>query len=360
MDIKNTYLGFTDTMKPMLKTRMEKILDNVKRYDGVILSNKQFIYNQLKEGNTLEIKENVVYWSKKKQDYTNPKTEYRIRSQEDCGLYYVIEKTLYNFANYILNNNLLNDGTAKEFIISEQEKIKLEEQVKLKQEEEKNKQEQNIINFEKWLVDQASGYNNNEKLKLLKEIFFAETGQFGGGSIRLLVLIDNFDDIMCKNKLKSWLGYYNTASLKTFFHLTGINLGKTNKQIQAKLDIITSKDFTGIIPFKLRKQKTDKEQELFYTYSFNSDTNQYEFQECYGEYVKKYNLDFFISKTKNGYNITEGTSGLSAAVGKNKRELFETLENNINKMGLDEMYKRIEQFIHDKGVSPKYQNVAIA
>lgn len=362
IDINTTYFGFTDNMKPMQKVRVETMLCNVKRYNGVIMSNEEFIYRELKSGSRPEIEEDVTNWSRKLQDYTKPKTEYRLKTQD--GSYWTIEKTLHDFARYLLENDFLNDEKAEAFIIAEQNRIEEQGRIKAEQEAkekmEKEQRERQQEEFTAWLNTEAANYNNSEKLELLKEIFFAETGQFGGGSIRLLVLIDNFDNPLCKNKLREWLSYYNTASLKTFFHLTGINLGRTDKEIQARLNSITSKDFTGSISFKPRKERTEKEQEVFYTYSFNSNDNQYEFQECRGEYFSKYGLDFFISKTNKGYNITEGKSGLSATKGNTKQEAIDSLIETINRVGIDELNNIIERSISRTGISPKYrQDVAV-
>lgn len=138
---------------------------------------------------------------------------------------------------------MTDEENIQKCITEEQNKIEEEKRKQEELEDQRKQQEQKRIEFDNWLNESAKQYSDNEKLGLLKEIFINETGQFGGGAIRLLVLIDNFDNLMCKDKLKEWLNYYNTASLKAFSHLTGINLGKTNKEIQARLDSITSKDF---------------------------------------------------------------------------------------------------------------------
>ena len=358
MDLKETYLGFTDNMKPMQKTRTEKMLDNIKRYNGIVLSNKQFIYNELEEGSKLEMEEDVQYWSRKIGDYTKPKTEYRLRDNEKHISYWVIEKTLYDFAKYVLENDFLNKENVKAFITEEQAKIKQAEELKAEQEEKQRQQVKANHEFEKWLKEQAINYNNTQKLELIEKIFIAETGQFGGGSIQLLVLIDNFDDPMCKNKLKSWLSYFNTASLKTFFYITGINLGKTDKEIQAKLNSITSKDFQNIIPYKKRKERAEKGSEVYYVNQFNSMTNEWEFAKREGEHINNYGLDLFISKQGKTYNITEGKSGYNIGTGKSKEEALENLKNLIESMGIDNVNERIQEVINKTGLSPKYQEMS--
>jgi hypothetical protein len=355
MDLKETYLGFTNNLKPMQKAKTEKLLDNVKRYNGTILSNKQFIYNELKEGSKPEVQEDVQHWSRRLGDYTKPKTEYRLRDNKEHGSYWVIEKTLYDFANYLLNNDLLDDEKVKLIITEEQAKIKLEEEEKAEQEEKQRQQAKANQEFEGWLIEQAKNYNDTKKLGLIEEIFLNETGQFGGGSIRLLVLIDNFDNPLCKNKIKSWLSYYNTASLKTFHHITGISLGKTDKEIQAKLDNITSKDFQGMIPYKKRKEKIEKGSEVYYENHFNSMTNEWEFAKREGIYINQCGLDLFITKFGKKYKITEGRSGYIIADGSTEQEALENLKNNIERIGVDKVKERIQELVERTGLSPRYQ-----
>ncbi|HHU81232.1 MAG TPA: hypothetical protein GXZ35_07920 [Acholeplasmataceae bacterium] len=244
MNLNNTYFGFTDNMKPMQKAKVEKILDKKKRFDGVILTNKEFIYRELKSGLITEVKENYQYY-KRDGELTKPKTEYRLKSPDNS--YWTIEKTLFNYANYISENGFLDEQRAKEFIITEQNRLRRAEQERINQEQkekeviEKAKQEK--IEFDQWLTAAAQNYSDTEKLQILKDIFTKEFGNFSGNSIKLLVLIDNFDNPQCKAEIREWLAYFNTASLKTFYAITGINLGKTDKAIQARLNEITSNDF---------------------------------------------------------------------------------------------------------------------
>lgn len=242
MNLNDTYFGFTDNMKPMQKAKVEKLLDQVKRFDGVILSNKEFIYRELKSGLMPEVKENCQYY-KRNGELSKPKTEYRLKSIED-SCYWEIQKTLFDFANYILENDFLDEKKVKNLILTEQNKLQQEKQKKLEQEQE---EQEKRIKFNQWLTEAAQNYSNTRNLQILENIFIKKFGGYSPNSIKLLVLIDNFDDPQCKEEIKDWLAYFNTASLKTFEIITGIKLGKTDKEIQAKLDQITSKDFRKIV-----------------------------------------------------------------------------------------------------------------
>ena len=379
LKLNNTYLGYTDNFSPMKKARVEDTLDKLQNYNGesleqeqefITLARKEFVLLCLQLGYNPVTKDDVVRYSRKLNDYTKPKTEYHLERWEEHEKYtstWTITKTEYDYACYLCDNDFTNNEKTIAFIKAEnerkqeeeQEQIKAEQQIKEQAEQKQQEQEQ----FELWLNEQAEAYNNQEKLALQKEIFLAETGQYGGNSIKLLVLIDNFDDPQCKAKLKDWLSYYNTASLKTFFCITGINLGKTDKEIQARLDNISSKDFTGMIQFKARKKRGEieqKELEAFYIYIFDSVKNGYEFQEVLAEPYTKYGLDMFIQKSNNTLRISEARTGLLIARGNTKTEMFDELKRNINRTGIDKLNEQMEQFIIKNGISPKYQEQAIA
>jgi hypothetical protein len=361
---KNTYLGFTDILSPMQAKRAEQALEKLYRYHDEIMSAKIYVLLRLQEGAEPSIYEGVVSWSRKLHDYTKPKTEYGLKNEDNS--YSPINKTEYDYACYLYNNDFTDDKKALAFIESEnerkervrQEQLEAEQKAQIEAERKEREKEQ----FDLWLSNEAYDYKDQEKLALLKEIFLAETGQFGGHSKRLLVLIDNFDDPQCKAKLKDWLSYYNTASLKTFFHITGINLGKTDKEIQARLDNISSKDFTGMIQFKARKKAEQKEQNLetFYIYTFDSVKNGYEFQEVLAEPFSKYGLDMFIQNKNGTYTLSESRTGLAMSRGNTKTEMLDELKKAIDRMGIDKVNEQIEQFISKNGLSPKYQEQAIA
>jgi len=360
INIKDTYLGFIDNLKPMQKVRVEKTLDNLIRCNGNVITNKEFILIKLQEGLTPGIEEDYSYYSRKLQGDTKPKTDYRLKDQD--GSFYHITKTEYNYALYLLENNFLDEQIVKEFIIAENNRLLQVAQDELNHKQQEKERKENLERekqeFDNWLTEQAENYNNNDKLDIAKSIFLDTQGQYNELMLcKLLVLIENIDNPMCKDMLKSWLHTHNTTSKKVFYHMTGIKLPLTDKGTMPLLDNLSTADFQGIVSYKKKVVKTEKELETFYKYSFNNIEGIYSFDECRGEHIEKYGLNFFISKTNKSYNITEGTSGLSAGTGGTKQEAINMLKESIERIGIDRLKAQLESHINRHGISPKYRNV---
>lgn len=363
INIKNTYFGFTDNLKPMQKAKVENTLNSLIRYNGSILTEKEFVYIKLSLENAIpEQVENYQYY-KKNGELSKPKTDYRLNfidPKHNVECYSEINKTLYEFACYLLENDFLNEQKVLEYITEEENRFQAAKQIELerqqKEQEERERREQERINFKNWLTEQANNYNNTEKLELQKEIFLNEVGTYNTNAIKLLVLIDNFDDPQCKDELREWLAYYNTASLKTFFHITGINLGHTDKAIQERLNNITSKDFQGMIKFKPRKQKEERIEKEIITETFYImiPSPSPHFEEVTGEAIQKHGLNLFIRESNGKYLLSECKSGMLVCSGGTKKEVFDNLKRIIDQYTLEGINKRLNELIDKYGISPKY------
>jgi len=352
-----TFFGFTDNLKPMQKAKVEKLLDSVKRYNGIAMSNKEFVYKELQEAAEPQLVENYQYY-KRDGELTKPKNDYRLMTADNS--YWTIEKTLYDYACYLLENGYLDEQKANNFITVEHDRIEAKKQAELdrieKERLDKETKEREKQEFDQWLNSQAESYNNTEKLALIENIFLGELGQFGRNSIRLLVLIDNFDNSACKTKIKEWLSYYNTASLKTFFHITGINLGKTDKAIQERLDSITSKDFQGMIPYIPKAKNQGKiDNEMMNTFYIMVLQPEPHFEAVTGEYIKKYGLDMFIRQVGNRYLISEAKSGILLCSSDNKTHLMDELKQFVERMSVEKINTEVNKLININGISPKYK-----
>ncbi|WP_223825223.1 hypothetical protein, partial [Enterobacter bugandensis] len=82
-------------------------------YDNKIITAKELVYKKLLEENTPCYEENYSYYSPRINDYTKPKTLYKIQKDNS---YIEINKTLYNYALHLLDNNFLDPEKANDFI----------------------------------------------------------------------------------------------------------------------------------------------------------------------------------------------------------------------------------------------------
>lgn len=357
MNLDNTYLGFTDNMKPMEKARAEKLLDSKKRYNGTVLTNKQFVVNQVIEGDIPKFEENVSHYSKKIGGNTKPKDEYHLKTKDNS--YWTIEKTLYNFAVYLILKELTNEVTIESFIKDEQERNQkeIEKQIseKLAQEQTKKEHEEKVFGFQSWTNEQLKNYNDNNKMILMQNIWIDEIGSFKGDMIKLLVYIDNIDDSKyghwCKECLIDWLHLGNKTSKKVFYHITGIKLPSTNKGTYEILNNITKSQYKGIVPYK-KRQKHEKDIQTFYR---NIKVPVPHFEEIQAEAYNKFGLNMFITNFEDCWQISEARSGLRIVNGITKKQVFEELKKMIDKHGAEKFQEQINKAIEMYGESPKYK-----
>jgi len=360
MNIKDTYLGFTDNLKPMQKAKTEKTLDNSIKYKGSIITNKEFILIKLQKGLTPGIEEDYSYYSRKLQDYTKPKTDYRLKDQDSS--FYHITKTEYDYALYLIDNNFLDEQKVKEFIAVENNRLLqiAQDEFNQKQQEKEHKETLEIQKqeFDNWLNEQAENYSDNVKLDLAKIIFLDKQGSYNELYLcKLLVLIDNIDNPMCKHQLISWLHNDNTTSKKLFYHITGVKLPPINKGTVEILDELTLSDYQGMILYKKRKPNTNKEIITDTFYRLVKKYPDYHFEVAIGESISKYGLDMFIIQNNGKYQILESRSGALFATENTKTELMSKLKSLIDRYGIDHINKLIQDSIDKFDISPKYRDV---
>jgi len=346
-NIKDTYLGFTDNLKPMQKVRAEKTLDNLIRHNGNVITNKEFILIKLQEGLKPRIEEDYSYYSRKLQGETKPRTDYRLKDQD--GSFYHITKTEYDYANYLLENNFLDEQKVKEFVVAENNRLLqiAQDELNHKQQEKERKEtlEREKQEFDNWLNEQAENYNNNDKFDITKSIFLDVQGQYNELMLcKFLVLIENIDNPMCKDMLKSWLHTHNTTSKKVFYHMTGIKLPSTDKGAMPLLDNLSTTNFQGIVPYikkQLNVTKVNKEviTDTFYKLIRKPEPH---YEEVIGTPISKYGLDMFITQDSNGvYNISEAKSGLLITNASTKTELMKKLKDTIEQYGVEKVNQMI-------------------
>jgi len=361
INLQSTFLGFTDTLTPLQKSKVQTTLDTQIKYNNIIMPKKQFIYNKLQEGYTPHIEEDVSYYSRKLQDYTKSKSEYRLSNQE--GSYYSITKTEYNFAVYLVQNDFLDTVKTKQYIDAEQTKLAQLVQIEFnrKQQEKQHKEllQQQKQEFDSWLSEQAENYSDNTKLDLAKDIFLDCQGDYNELYLcKLLVLIDNIDNPSCKEQLKNWLHNDNTTSKKLFYHITGIKLPSTNKGTVAILDSLSLSSYQGIILYKKKQQKVNKEILTDTFYKLVKKYPDYHFETITGEPITKYGLEMFIAQNNGEYSILECKGGnLLVSKVNTKTELMSKLKSLVDHYGIEYINKLIQDSIDKFGISPKYKDV---
>lgn len=354
MKLQNSFLGFTNNLKPIQKTKVENTLNKFIQYNGIVYKKKEFILIKLQEGYTPEKQENYKYYSTRLEGYTKPKTLYTI---EKDNLYNEISKTEYDFANYLIENNLTNNDNIMNCITEEckqeQKKQLQEEQEHQKQLEVEAEKEQKKKDFENWLELELTKYNNNINFELAKEIFLSELNEYNEHQLKkLLVLIDNINIPEVKEKLKSWLHCGNRTSKKVFFHITGIKLPPTDKGTHEILDSINKNNYTGIVEYK-KRESHNKDIRKFYKFMKTPESH---FEEAEGEYINKYDLDLFITNNSKQWNVTEGTTGFSLLSGNTKKDILNKLSSIKNDGKLDLIKQQIEYLIKQNGISPLYKD----
>lgn len=360
-ELPNTYLGFTDSTKEPQKTRIQNSLDKLIRQDGSIYTIKTWIVNKIINGRVPEIEENVITYNR--QGYQNkPKTEYRL-IDKDKGLYNTLNKTEYNFALYLVNKGLNNEGNINDYLYKE--RLKLEqiqaENDRLEQ-EEKARQEaiERENNIAKSILE--NDVVTEKEKEIVSKIFFDIYGEENDWNYSLVPLIHHFDLQYCKDQIKSRLHNSNKASIKIFECITGLKLPNNNKERMEYLDGISSQDFKGIAEYKprARREKKDIVLEDFYI-SKGVGNGKTEWVKVQAEGFTKYGIDFFIRKYKDNWSISVASVGVLIADGKTKIEAMDKLKSIIDSRGIESVNELIEEMkikiIKQNGENPRYAKI---
>lgn len=374
MNDMKSFLGFTDTIKEPRKTKVEDTLNKVMRYNGLeteeeknpIMSRKQFLLFLLKQGNDIKQEDNVTYYSRKLEGMTKPKTEYKIYTLDGC--YYEITKTEYDFCMYCKENNLVTNELINAYITEEEKRLQTikqqeEENARIQAEKERAKREE-IERIHSMIQEEVETLPEEQK-EIMDSIYLSLLGmEANNRSYMLLVCINHFDNVICKNEIISRLHNDNIASIKTFECITGLKLPKGYKDRIEYLNSITSRDFIGMIEYKERKKAEQKEviTEEFYISEANG--KEMHWKKVIAEPYNEYGLNMFIRIVNGRVLISEVKTGLLITDGKNRTEAKQKLDDFINREGsekITELLKQKQLFIEEKaGRNPLYQIKQIA
>jgi hypothetical protein len=186
-------------------------------------------------------------------------------------------------------------------------------------------------------------------------------GEYNERARELLVMIDNIDNPRCKKDIISRLHNGNWCSIKTFEHITGIKLEKTQKARRAQIETITKADYKDT-PKQFKPRKTTEKVEYsdtFYKVEFNYDTKKSEFVEAIGRLWRYNGYDFYVAHIGDNYRCTEGKTGLLVSSGNTLKEVQDLAKQLTNNMRGGKPLQvpfayMISQAIEKSGLSPLY------
>lgn len=337
----DSYLGFLDDKTPMKAGKIKRTLTQLIRTDSEVL----------------ELRDNVLLLVLGgSQTYSNENSKsYGIYLKGDSGVFYDVTKTEWDFANYLIDagfttEEAVNNKIAEEVVMRE----KVAEEAR-QAEKEAEKKRQDEAEFLRWLDDKALTYPLNKRAKLQDQIFMDIYGETQPFNRRSLVLIDHFDNPVCKEHLCPYLHTDNKASRKLFECLTGLKLPKSNKETREFIAGITSTDFKDPILYKKRKQPKEKELECFYT--ARNGVNGTEYDQVMGKGFRKYGMNLFFHEKDCLTIISNSDTGFKITDGVNQKDALEKLRKSVEKNGKQLLQDKIAEIGEKYGWSPwSYEN----
>jgi hypothetical protein len=350
--VKNM-LGYGKELNEMRKAKLNKTLDKYYRYNGSILHSYEFIINRILESARLEIQENYSYYSAKLEGYTKPKTLYKLVDEDSS--YSEVSKTEYDFAEWLVNNNIVTPEKIREFELIEDNRSKeierLEAERVEKELQEKLRKEQEEKEFIEWFNNSYINYDNAERIELAKTIYENEIEQSNIDLCKkVLFLIENIDNKGCRKDLMSRLRNHNPASRKVFYHVTGIRLPQTDKATIELLQNISIKDFKSSIKYNVKVKEEPKEMIKFYMRT-KEETKLVEGE----DFKNKFDLQLYLTHdSEKGYLIVEAKTGMTVIGGyNNKAELIKQFKDRVNESLAIRLKEQIEYLVKEKGELPK-------
>ena len=354
------YLGYTDGIKEPRKTKVENELSRCYSYKGNIYNAVEFLCTKLLEGCYLEKEENYTKL-KRNGERTKPKTLYMFFDKDERR-YFEMNKTQYDFVQYLIDKGLNTEGKILAYDKSDTEHFKAlqkaEEEEKARQEEEKRRSEEEKEKFKEWMFLESENIPQFQK-DIIDSIFIAIYGQENSWNYSLAVCINNYNNPLCKEEVISRLHNDNKASIKIFECLTGLKLPKGYKERVAYLEGLTVSDFKEAVDYKPRKKAEKREEvqkEEFYILLGNFTWNK-----VLAEPIKKYGIDMFIWCDNGTWKLSHAEVGMCITTGRNKTECMQKLKTTIDNKGIDAFNQLVEnnkQMIFNRaGKNPRYNVV---
>ena len=338
------YLGFLDDKAPRRAGQIKKVLTKNVRIGREVMEKRDNILYLVLGGS---------------QTYSNENYgSYGIYVSGNSGIFYDITKTEWEFANYLIDAGLTTEEVINDKVQAELRKRKREADKARKAKEDAERKRIEEVEFMRWLDDKALTYEPNNRAKLQDEIFADIYGDIQPFQRRSLVLIDHFDDPVCKGHLCPYLITQNKGTRKLFECLTGLKLPKTNKETQEFIAGITSADFKDPIPYKKRRQPKEKELERFYT--ARNGVNGTEYDQVMGKGFRKYGMNLFFHEKDCLTIISNSDTGFKITDGVNQKDALEKLKKSVEKNGKQLLQDKIAEVGEKYGWSPwSYEQKAI-
>ena len=346
----DSYLGFADTLTPMIRGRAKKYLSKKIRTKNGVFERRDFILQVLSSGGKVD-----YYYS---NDGKN--ADYALFEHDETKMFYEITKTEYDFGLWITVKGYLSEDAVLRRIEEEKEQKKKEEEQAAAEKKAEEEEDRERAAFDDWLNKEIVNYPRNEKFELMNDIFH-DLG-FWNLNFRTLVLLDHFDDERCKERLLEFLTTHNKGSRKYFECVTGLKLPKTNKETMEFVKSITSADFAGQKPYKKRKKQEEKTLETFYIAKMKQDgSGEVEFQQVKGEKLEKYGLHLFIHAVFDDGEIRIGISsidcGFRLVLADTKTRAIKKLKEVVQQNGKEKIEKQIYDLGEKYGWTPiTYKN----
>lgn len=380
--MKETYFGFTDNLKPMQKAKVEKSLDILIRFDDgdkeKVSTNKEFVYNRLKKGCKPEYEEDYSYYSPRLDDFTKPRTLYKLVFPNN-STFNEINKTLYNYALYLLENDYIDEQKSSAFIDNEkkakeesqrleQERIKKEREGKqrIKEQEEKERKERFEKKQKQWMLigeNLLQNMNNNPITTVLDQHWETMKSMFTdlkeNNDTTYSDLVQKYTVMLgnqglcahrsqyyveCENKDDG--REYTLEGNPTMFLEKEILFKTFNIQLIDKPTTITAK-VKAI--FEGREYKGSKPIELETFYYFEDA----HFIECKAQPISIEGMDFFIYSNYEKHFLYEARSGGKVWNNASKSELIKTVKEKL-KNNKSTLQSNVNLLIKKNGLSPRY------
>lgn len=391
INIENSYLGFTDGMKPMNKAKTENVLDGSIRLNGKIVTEKQWAYEKVKEGYHPELKENYQYY-KRNGELSKPKTKYWLNNEE-TNLGYEVNKTLHDFALHIINNNFTDDESLLSFLTEEahtkeeEKRIQQEHEAREKEEQERKereeKEERKKRNIERLTKIQSAilqfTEEEAEKLNDVAEFYITECKEMrkaynfysevpdiilhydcmkfialakvfpehGVSQIKYFrdTLDPNTKNLNRNNERYIWEVRTQYEVYKRFF---GITDDMPTQTVRALLsgNITAEEARNRMQKNEQRKKNQEEKMKIFYR------NDGKDFIEEKGEQITVEGYNCYGLMKNEKYVLFEERTGVSLARGRNKTEAIQSAKDSIEKQGKEKVDSTINMIISKYGISP--------